>query len=135
MVRKELFLLAVFLLLFSPSLYAEQASVIQADDVVVVFEEPLRFVANEAVSIYPTIKSDLETSFNWALNFRPTLVLTSNRQRFEELTGSRFVVAYAVPQSQGKKSAQIFKCAYVYISVSERADRVGGGNERKESDQ
>jgi hypothetical protein len=98
MPRRELFLLVLFLLLFSPSLYAEQASIIQADDIVVVFEEPLRFVANEAVSIFPGIKSDLERSFTWTLDFRPTLVLTNNRQKFEELAGSRVVVAYAIPQ-------------------------------------
>jgi hypothetical protein len=81
-----------------PSLYAEQASIIQTDEIVVVFEEPLKFVANEAASLFPTIRSDLENNLNWRLNFRPTLVLTTNRERFEEMTGSRVVVAYAVPQ-------------------------------------
>jgi Peptidase MA superfamily len=98
MARKELFLLVIFLMLPSPALYAEQACIIQADKIVVVFEEPLRFVADEAVNIFPTIKSDLESSLNWTLDFRPTLVLTTNRERFEEMTGSRLVVAYAVPQ-------------------------------------
>ena len=98
MARKELFSLFIFLLLFNPPLYAEQASVIQTDNIVVVFEEPLRFVANEAVNIFPTIKNDLESSMNWTLDFRPTLVLTNNRERFEEMTGSRIVAAYAVPQ-------------------------------------
>jgi hypothetical protein len=98
MARKEIFLLAIFLVLFHPSLHAEQASIIQADEIVVVFEEPLRFVANEAVNIFPAIKSDLESSLNWTLDFRPTLVLTTNRERFEEMTGSGVVVAYAVPQ-------------------------------------
>jgi len=98
MARKELFLLVIFLVIFHPSLYAEQASVIQTDEIVVVFEEPLRFVANEAVNIFTRIKSDLESSLNWTLDFRPTLVLTTNRERFEEMTGSGVVVAYAVPQ-------------------------------------
>ena len=95
--RKLLFLV-LFLLLFTASVYAEQASIIQAEEIVVVFEEPLRFVANEAVSIFPAIKGDLERSFAWTLDFRPTLVLTNNRQKFEKLAGSRVVVAYAIPQ-------------------------------------
>jgi hypothetical protein len=99
MARKELFLLVIFFMLSHPSLYAGQASVIQTDEIVVVFEEPLRFVANEAVNIFPSIKSDLENILNWTLDFRPTVVLTTNRERFEEMTGSRVVVAYAVPQS------------------------------------
>jgi hypothetical protein len=98
MARKELFLSLIFLLFFNPPLYAEPASVIQTDTIVVVFEEPLRFVANEAVNIFPAIKNDLESSMNWTLDFRPTLVLTNNRERFEEMTGSRIVAAYAVPQ-------------------------------------
>jgi hypothetical protein len=98
MARKELFLLIIFLMLSHPSLYAEQASVIQTDEIVVVFEEPLRFVANEAVNLFPRIKSDLENSLNWILDFRPTVVLTTNRERFEQMTGSKVVVAYAVPR-------------------------------------
>ena len=98
MARKELFLLLLLLLLFEPPLYAEQASVIKTDDLVVVFEEPLRFVANETINIFPSIKNDLESSMNWTLDFRPTLVLTTNREKFEEITGSRIVAAYAVPQ-------------------------------------
>jgi len=95
--RKELLLIVIFLVLFNPYLYADQAGIIQADDIVVVFDEPLRFVANEAVNIFPMIKNDLESSLNWTLDFKPTLVLTNNRERFEEMTGSS-VVAYAVPQ-------------------------------------
>ena len=98
MARKELFLLLLLLLLFEPPLYAEQASVLKTDDLVVVFEEPLRFVANETINIFPSIKNDLESSMNWTLDFRPTLVLTTNREKFEEITGSRIVAAYAVPQ-------------------------------------
>jgi hypothetical protein len=98
MARKALFLLAIFLVWFNPPLCAEQTSIIRADSLVVVFEEPLRFVANEAVNHFPTIKNDLESSMNWTLDFRPTLLLTNNRERFEEITGSRVVVAYALPQ-------------------------------------
>jgi hypothetical protein len=98
MTRKELILFFIFLMLSHSSLYAEQASVIETDEIVVVFEEPLRFVANEAVNIFPVIKSDLENSLNWILDFRPTLVLTTNREKFEEMTGSTMFVAYAVPQ-------------------------------------
>ena len=98
MTRKELLLIAIFLVLFRPHLYADQAGIIQSDDIVVVFDEPLRFVANEAVNIFPVIKTDLESSLNWTLDFKPTVVLTNNRERFEEMTGSSVVVAYAVPQ-------------------------------------
>jgi hypothetical protein len=98
MARKALFSLAIFLVWFSPPLCAEQTSIIRTDGVVVVFEEPLRFVANEAVNLFPSIKNDLESRMNWTLDFRPTLVLTNNRERFEEITGSKVVVAYAVPQ-------------------------------------
>jgi len=96
--RKELLLIVIFLVLFKPYLYADQTGIIQSDDIVIVFDEPLRFVANEAINIFPMIKTDLESSLNWTLDFKPTVVLTNNRERFEEVTGSSVVVAYAVPQ-------------------------------------
>ena len=98
MIRKALLSLVIFLLSSHHLLYAEMASKIQTDDVVILFEEPLRVVAKEAVNIYPRIKSDLENNLNWPLDFRPTVVLTNNRERFEEMSGSTIVVAYAVPQ-------------------------------------
>jgi len=71
---------------------------IQTDEIVVVFEESLRGVAAEVVAMYPPIKEELENILNWSVDFRPTAVLTVDRQQFEKMTGSRFVVAYAVPQ-------------------------------------
>lgn len=98
MIRKALLLLVIFLLSSHQPLYAERATIIQTDYIVVVFEEPLRVVAKDAVNIYPKLKSDIENILNWPLDFRPTVVLTTNRERFEEMSGSTIVVAYAVPQ-------------------------------------
>lgn len=71
---------------------------IQTDELVVVFEEPLTDVAEEVVNIYPVVKTELENILNWVLDFRPTVVLTVNREKFEKMTGSKLIVAYAVPQ-------------------------------------
>jgi hypothetical protein len=77
--------------------YAEHTRVIQTDEVVVVFEQSLRGVARDVVARYPAIKAELENILNWSVDFRPTVALTVDRQQFEKITGSRFVVAYAVP--------------------------------------
>lgn len=71
---------------------------IQTDELVVVFEKPLTDVAEEVVNIYPVVKTELENILNWVLDFRPTVVLTVNRDKFEKMTGSKLIVAYAVPQ-------------------------------------
>ena len=44
------------------------------------------------------LKAELEKTLNWELDFGPTILLTNNRRKFEELTGNSLVVAYAIPR-------------------------------------
>jgi hypothetical protein len=73
-------------------------SVLHSDHVRVVFKEPLRSVAREAVDLYQSAKTELETTFQWPVEFRPTLVLVNDRQRFQEMIGTDLIVAYALPR-------------------------------------
>ena len=80
------------------SLHAQQTDIIQSENVVILFEKPLRVAAEEAFHIFPKIKTELENVFGWELKFRTTIVLINNRERFRQMTGTSLVVAYAVPQ-------------------------------------
>ena len=80
------------------TLHAQQTDIIQSENVVILFEKPLRVAAEEAFHIFPKIKTDLENVFGWELKFRTTIVLINNRERFRQITGTSLVVAYAVPQ-------------------------------------
>ena len=90
--------LIILLITSFQTLHAQQTDTIQTDEVVVLFEKPLRAAAEQALNIYPKIKADLENVFGWKLEFRPTIVLVNNRERFLQMTGNSLVVAYVIPQ-------------------------------------
>lgn len=90
----------IYIILFSNNLFAADPSVLQAEHVVVVFEEPLRSVAEEVAKRYPSIKQDLENTFQWPVDFRPTLVLVRSGEQFQKIAGTGLIVAFAVPQKK-----------------------------------
>ncbi len=85
-------------LLLPLPLYAENISAIQSNEVIVLFEEPLHNTANAVLKIYPIVKTELENTLGWKLNFRPEIHLIRDRQDFRKIIGSNLTVAFAVPQ-------------------------------------
>ena len=90
----------ICIILISSNLFAADPSVLQAEQVVVIFEEPLRSVAEEVANRYPSIKQDLENIFQWPVDFRPTLVLVRSGEQFQKIAGTDLIVAFAVPQKK-----------------------------------
>ena len=87
-----------FLLTLPLSLFAAPSSVMETSDLVVVYDEGLKPAAQRVLSAYPSIKQTLESTFQWPVNFRPTVVLINNQKEFQQLAGHELVVAYALPQ-------------------------------------
>ena len=87
-----------FLLTLPLSLFAAPSSVMEASDLVVVYDEGLKPAAQRVLSAYPSIKQTLESTFQWPVNFRPSVVLINNQKEFQQLAGHELVVAYALPQ-------------------------------------
>lgn len=87
-----------FFILLCSHLYAAEPSVLYADEITIVFDEPLRTAAGQVANIYPTIKRDLEKIFHWSVDFQPTVVLIQERQHFQRIAGTDVIVAFAVPQ-------------------------------------
>jgi hypothetical protein len=90
--------LFLLLIIFFQSLYAEQTGIIQTNDIIVLFEEPLRIAAKEVVDIYAGLKMELEETLRWRLNFSPTVLLIKNRKPFQRMAGSNIIVAFAIPK-------------------------------------
>jgi hypothetical protein len=99
-IRKTLLLLGLLGIAFSQPTDARQTGIIETEEVIVLFEKPLKSPAKELAEIYPGIKMELEESLGWKLNFRPRIFLIKDRKKFESMAGSSFFVAYAVPQKQ-----------------------------------
>jgi hypothetical protein len=87
-----------FFLFFSLPLFAAQPSVLETEVVIVVYHEALENAAEQVVAVYPDIKQDLEKTFQWSLDFRPTVVLVKDSQRFFQIAGTRHIVAFAAPR-------------------------------------
>ena len=97
-IRKAIFYLLFFFISSLGILSADQAEILQTDEMTVVFEKPLEPVAEELAIVYPRIKAELERTLDWHVDFRPTLILVNNRERFIDMAGSSLVAAYAVPR-------------------------------------
>jgi hypothetical protein len=96
------FLSILFFGLTVPSLLlAAGPSVLDTPQLVVVYDQGLKQTAQQVLAAYPSIKQTLESIFQWPVNFRPSLVLINNQEKFRQLAGHELVVAYALPQKNG----------------------------------
>jgi hypothetical protein len=95
-----LFCLLVFVTTpFHPA-HGEQTGAIQRDDVIVFFEHPLEPAAKTLLDIYPAVRGEIEEVLEWKLDFRPTVILVDGRKKFEQMAGSPWTVAFAVPEKR-----------------------------------
>lgn len=78
--------------------FAVEQKTMDTKELVVVYDAGLNRTARQALAAYPIMKQELETSFQWPLDLRPTLVLLNDNKRFRQLAGHELVVAYALPK-------------------------------------
>ncbi len=94
----QLTLFTVLLLLVG-SVHAAQPSMLQTDDVTIVFEPPLQTVAEDVVRLYPKLRRELEGFIGWNFDVNPRVVLISQNRKFQDLSGNKNFVAYAIPSN------------------------------------
>ena len=89
----------VFLfVLFHGPLHAAQRGTLRAKGVIVIFDEPLKVAAEEAATLYPVLKKELENRLARPVNFRPTVVLIKESETFQRTAGTNLIVAFAIPE-------------------------------------
>ena len=91
------FLFVLSTLLMISAVFAVEQSILDTQDLIVVYDAGLEPSGRQVAAEYPTIKQELEALFQWSLDFRPTLVLLKDNKRFQNLAGHNLVVAYALP--------------------------------------
>jgi hypothetical protein len=74
-----------------------ERNLIEQKDVVILFDAGLQPVAEKAASFYPAIKSELEKSIGWKVDFRPEIVLIKDNETFQMMSGNPLIVGYALP--------------------------------------
>ncbi|MEK7307901.1 MAG: hypothetical protein AAB089_02415, partial [Nitrospirota bacterium] len=100
MPKKIILILSLFatLVFFIKPLHGFSTDFIQTEEVVVNFEKSLKHAAKEITVVYPGVKTELEGKFRRKLDFRPTILLIGNEKTFQEMSGSNFIAAYALPE-------------------------------------
>lgn len=77
--------------------YAQKRQILQTEDVSVFYDASLESAANQVLTLYPSVKEDLESLFGWELALKPSVLLKKNRANFLRMAGDPIVVAFAVP--------------------------------------
>jgi hypothetical protein len=90
-------LIAVFFLPCSVSAADPPTAILQNEDIIVVYEPPLKNAAGEILQVFPVLKQELEEIFAWHLDIKPQVVLINSNQTFKKLAGNALIVAFAVP--------------------------------------
>ena len=96
MTRRLIFAI-IYLLLSATGLPAMEPSVLETQELTIVYDGGLEQSAQYAQRMYADSKQELQTLFQWPVSFRPTLVLINDQNRFRQMAGHSLVVAYALP--------------------------------------
>lgn len=76
---------------------AQELVSFRSTDIVIYHTRALADAARETAAVYPAVKAELEATLGLRADFRPAVLLLADRNAFEQVTGSRLIVAYAVP--------------------------------------
>ncbi|HDP24400.1 MAG TPA: hypothetical protein ENN34_03050 [Deltaproteobacteria bacterium] len=88
---------ALLVMCFSFDLVAQDLPVLHSDLLTVYYDNRAETAALELLDLYPAVKAELETFFLWRIDFRPTVILVSDRSRFRQMVSNPSFVAYALP--------------------------------------
>jgi Peptidase MA superfamily len=89
--------MSLFILFMISAGFADERRILETPNLIVVYDAGLEPTGQLAAAEYPIVKQELETLFQWSLDFRPTLVLLKDHRRFQNMAGHNLVVAYALP--------------------------------------
>ena len=100
LLKSLLFMMVFFtvLLLFRPlEVFSQRPEMLEASDVIILFDPGLGREAENVVEIYALIKTKTQNIFGWSYNRKPFVVLINERERFLQTADHPITIAYAVP--------------------------------------
>jgi hypothetical protein len=98
-ISKRLIILLLLLTTFLPEfLSAEVRSLLEKEGLTIVFEDPLKGLAEQFARVYPEILRELEGKLGLGLRLSPTFVLIKEHDAFRHMTTDRPIIAFAVPE-------------------------------------
>jgi len=96
--KRRSFLLSLCVFVFCADSIHASVKMLQTNDTVVIYGEPLSAVAKEVASIYPAVKDELVKTLAWEVDFRPEVVLVNDRDKFRRTAGGDMIIAFALPE-------------------------------------
>ncbi len=101
MIGRKFIPILSFLLLISPPMVrgskAPERLTLQSPLLTVIYEPPYQFAAEHLFSVYSTLMEEIDNMLTWRLRTRPTVILVSDRNTFEKMSGSPYISAFALP--------------------------------------
>lgn len=79
---------------------ADTYRTLKNQEVVIHFPASLQAGAQDVIKVFPVIKNELEALFGWPIQFRPSIILVEERNRFRRLAGDDRVEAFARPHDR-----------------------------------
>lgn len=83
---------------FAANVCMAQTACMQNDDMAVIYEMSLRPAAEDIIDAFASLKTELKKTLGWDSDFRPQVILVKHNARFQGMTGSDLIVAFAVPE-------------------------------------
>jgi len=94
---KTAFILIVPLILSTNCLYGTELHTLRGEEFRVLFHPDLRAAAFEMAEVYPYLSANLEHTFGWNFNLKPSILLIKDGEAFRQMAESPLTVAFAVP--------------------------------------
>lgn len=71
---------------------------LRTDKVEILFEDSSEQIAKEVAKFYPFVRTELETTIGWNVDFRPIVIILKDRNTFKRMTSSDLIIALAIPK-------------------------------------
>ena len=94
---KTAFILIVPLILSTNCLYGTELHTLRGEEFRVLLHPDLRAAAFEMAEVYPYLSANLEHTFGWNFNLKPSILLIKDGEAFRQMAESPLTVAFAVP--------------------------------------
>jgi len=90
-------IVALSIFFLSADLIYAITSVVQSKDVSIFYEDSLKNMAYQVAEVYPSVRDELVHTLGQEADFRPEVVLIKERDKFNKISGSDSIIAFALP--------------------------------------
>jgi hypothetical protein len=95
LITAVLFLLSIGV--FPHPSFPQQSGFFEDNNVIIIFDYPIKKMAEEISKFYPRIKRELEKKIGWGITYQPRIIIYRDSVAFQRTVNNPYILAYAVP--------------------------------------